>query len=363
MIGAIIGDMVGSIYEFDNIKTKEFEFFTEHMEPTDDSVLTIATADWLLHGGEVGDYYLRYALAYPNPMGSYGPGFWSWVHRGKRGIAEPYGSCGNGSAMRISPVGWFYDSEEETLAAAKRSAECTHNHPEGIKGAQATALAIFLARHGDSVQEIKNRIERDFGYDLSLSVDEIRPRYSWEGLDGAGNGGTCQGSVPQAIACALQATDFEDAVRNAVSIGGDSDTIGCIAGAIAEALFGVPQWIQDVALERLSDRLSSQLRDIVLEFTSRLSNSGQSDQLERIVAMELRLNRALLAVDELDRAQEHFESVQNDIQALEQYLGSDEWKADFAADEAGLLPSGLARGVLSEDGIWNLLARVKELRR
>ncbi len=359
MIGAIIGDMVGSIYEFDNIKTKAFKIFTDGMEPTDDSVLTVATADWLLHGGDVGDYYWRYALAYPDPKGSYGPGFWSWAQRSKRGLAKPYGSCGNGSAMRVSPVGWFFETEEETLDAAKRSAECTHDHPEGIKGAQATALAIFLASHGATAEAIKERIERDYGYDLSLSIDEIRPRYSWNGMDNVGNGGTCQGSVPQAIACALQATDFEDAVRNAVSIGGDSDTIGCIAGAIAEALFGVPQWMQDVAMERMAERLYVQMRDVVLEFSSRLSNSGKSEQLERIVAMELRLNRALQAVEELERAQEQFESMQDDIHALEQYMGSDEWKADFAADEAGLLPSGLQRGVLSEDGIWNLLQRVK----
>lgn len=359
MIGAIIGDMVGSIYEFDNIKTKAFKIFTDRMEPTDDSILTVATADWLLHGGEVGDYYSRYALAYPDPMGSYGPGFWSWVQRSKRRLAEPYGSCGNGSAMRVSPVGWFFETEEETLDAAKRSAECTHNHPEGIKGAQATALAIFLARHGATAEAIKERIEHDYGYDLSLSIDEIRPRYSWNGMDNAGNGGTCQGSVPQAIACALQATDFEDAVRNAVSIGGDSDTIGCIAGAIAEALFGVPQWMQDVAMERMAERLSPQLCDVVSAFISHLSHSGNSYQVERIVAMENRLNRALQAVDELEHAQKHFEEVKDDIRVLEQYLGSDEWKADFAADEAGQLPSDLRRGVLSEDGIWNLLQRVK----
>ena len=276
MIGAIIGDMVGSIYEFDNIKTKDFEFVQDSMEPTDDSVLSIATADWLLHGGNVGDYYLRYAATYPNPMGSYGTGFWTWVKRGQRGLAAPYGSCGNGSAMRVGPVGWFFESEPETLAYAKRSAECTHDHPEGIKGAQATALAIFLARHGATPAAIKSRIERDYGYDLSLSIDEIRPRYSWHGLDYAGNGGTCQGSVPQAIACALQAADFEDAVRNAVSIGGDSDTIGCIAGSIAEVLFGVPQWLQDVALQRLTERLSVQLRDVVVDFLGHLSIRGNN---------------------------------------------------------------------------------------
>lgn len=277
MIGAIIGDMIGSIYEFDNIKTKSFRIFTDRMEPTDDSVLTVATADWLLHGGNVGDYYLRYALAYPDPKGSYGPGFWNWVCRSQRGPAGPYGSCGNGSAMRISPVGWFFDTEEETLDAAKHSSECTHDHPEGIKGAQATALAIFLARHGATAHAIKDRIEHDYGYDLSMSIDEIRPRYSWDGLDGVGNGGTCQGSVPQAIASALQATDFEDAVRNAVSIGGDSDTIACIAGAIAEALYVVPQWMRDMAMDRLCERLSPRLQSIVVEFSEYLSNSGKND--------------------------------------------------------------------------------------
>ncbi|MBR5640314.1 MAG: ADP-ribosylglycohydrolase family protein [Muribaculaceae bacterium] len=264
MIGAIIGDIVGSIYEFDNIKSKDFDFFDDRMEFTDDSILTIATADWLLNGGSAGSYYLRYANEYPHPMGSYGTRFVGWVHRANRGIIEPYNSCGNGSAMRVSPVGWAFTSEQTTLDAAKQSAECTHNHPEGIKGAQATALCIYMARHGAIPQEIKQRIERDFGYDLSLTIDEIRPRYSWLGLDGAENGGTCQGSVPQAIACALQATDFEDAIRNAISIGGDSDTIACITGGIAQALFGVPQWMQDKALALLPQ----QLRTIVTRFTA-----------------------------------------------------------------------------------------------
>lgn len=266
MIGSIIGDIVGSIYEFDNIKTKDFEFFDRRMKPTDDSILTIATADWLLHGGDVASYYHHYANSYPTPMGSYGPMFLAWVERGNHGVLLPYGSCGNGSAMRVSPVGWFFDSEEKTLEAARLSAECTHDHPEGIKGAQATALAIFLARHGEKPASIANRLEQDFGYDLSLTVDEIRPRYSWQGMDGVGNGGTCQGSVPQAISCALQATDFEDAIRNAVSIGGDSDTIACIAGGIAQALFGVPKSFQDTALTLLPKTL----RDIVVEFTQQV---------------------------------------------------------------------------------------------
>ena len=255
MLGAIIGDIVGSIYEFDNIKTKDFPFFDEGMEYTDDSILTIATADWLMHGGNSGMYYFKYASEYPYPMGGYGTMFIEWVHKARRGMMSPYNSCGNGSAMRIAPVGWAFETEEETLAAAKRSAECTHNHPEGIKGAQAVALCIFLARNGMSPTDIRVKIANDFGYDLSLSVDEIRPRYSWQGLDGEISGGTCQGSVPQAITCALEAKDFEDAIRNAISIGGDSDTIGCITSGIAEALFGIPADIRQAGKDNLSEKL------------------------------------------------------------------------------------------------------------
>lgn len=179
MLGAIIGDIVGSIYEFDNIKTKEFPFFDERKEYTDDSILTIATADWLLNGGKVENYYLKYATDYPYPLGSYGTMFVEWIHRSRRGIIQPYYSCGNGSAMRVGPVGWVFDTENKTLDAAKVSAECTHNHPEGIKGAQAVALCIFLGRQGKSSSEIKDIIQSGFGYDLSLNVNEIRPRYSW----------------------------------------------------------------------------------------------------------------------------------------------------------------------------------------
>lgn len=240
MLGAIIGDIVGSIYEFSNINTKEFDFFQPSQTYTDDSILTFATADWVMNGGDASDFYARYALANRCPMGGYGGMFSAWVMKAERGAQAPYNSCGNGSAMRVSPVGWAYDTEEETLAAAKKSAECTHNHPEGIKGAQATALCIFMARNGASKEEIAAAVTEKFGYDLSMSVEELQQRYSWDGIDGQGNGGLCQESVPQAIICALKANGFEDAVRNAISIGGDSDTIGCIAGGIAEALYGIP---------------------------------------------------------------------------------------------------------------------------
>lgn len=255
MLGSIIGDIVGSIYEFRNIKTKDFVFFQESMEFTDDSILTFATADWLLHGGESGDYYFRYATKYPCPMGSYGSSFLDWVELAGMGIMRPYSSCGNGSAMRVGPVGWAFNTREEVLKAAKASAECTHNHPEGIKGAQATALCILLARQGSSKEEISSAIEKEFGYDLSMSVEELQQRYSWRGVDGKGNGGICQDSVPQAIICALKSTGFEDAVRNAISIGGDSDTIGCITGSIAEALFGIPEELREKALSYLPEEL------------------------------------------------------------------------------------------------------------
>lgn len=257
MLGAVIGDIIGSKYEFQNIKTKDFPLFGKYCDFTDDSILTVATADWLLHGGDVAKYYSMYAADNDCPMGGYGRGFRRWITRTiVDGDFSPYNSCGNGSAMRVGPVGWLsskmpFMGERLILSKAKESSECTHNHPEGIKGAQATALCIYLARKGASANKIRQRIEKDFGYDLSLSVDEIRARYSWQGLDGAGNGGTCQGSVPQAIVCALEATDFEDAIRNAISIGGDSDTIGCITGSIAEPLFGIPKEIREKGMSYL----------------------------------------------------------------------------------------------------------------
>ena len=274
MIGSIIGDIIGSKYEFQNIKTKDFPLFSKYCDFTDDSILTVATADWLLHGGEVAKYYSNYAADNDCPMGGYGSGFRRWITRTiVDGDFSPYNSCGNGSAMRVGPVGWLSIkipllNEKLILNKAKESAECTHNHPEGIKGAQATALCIYLARKGTPVGEIRRRIEKDFSYDLSMSVEELRPRYSWQGLDEAGNGGTCQGSVPQAIICALEAKDFEDAVRNAISIGGDSDTIGCITGSIAEALYGIPNDIRQKGLSYLPN----EFKKVIDEFEDKFGN-------------------------------------------------------------------------------------------
>ena len=192
MIGSILGDIAGSVYEFHNIKTKEFPFLTPQKGYTDDSILTLATADWLLHGGDCATYYFRYATRYPCPLGGFGGRFREWLRQGQQtGQLRPYGSCGNGSAMRVGPVGWAFRTEEETLEAARISAACTHNHPEGIKGAQATALCIFLGRNGKSKEDIKNTVEAKFGYDLNFTCDGIRDTYQWNA--------TCQGTVPQAI--------------------------------------------------------------------------------------------------------------------------------------------------------------------
>lgn len=255
MLGSIIGDIVGSIYEFSNIKTKDFEFFSDRGSYTDDSILTLATVDWLLNGGDVAHYYSRYGMENPWPMGGYGGGFQLWIVRSNRqNDYRPYNSCGNGSAMRIGPVGWAFDTKEEVLAKARESAECTHNHPEGIKGAQTTALCVLMARQGASKDEIRKEIEQEFGYDLGFTCEGIRATYTW--------GGTCQDSVPQAIVAFLDGNDFEDCIRNAISIGGDSDTIGCITGSIAEAFFGIPLDIREKGMSYLPDAF----KDIVRAF-------------------------------------------------------------------------------------------------
>lgn len=263
MLGGIIGDIVGSIYEFHNIKTKDFTLFSKRCGFTDDSILTIATAKWILDGGGISDsggYYLRYALTYPHPKGGYGSKFVKWVQKAEDGYFTPYNSCGNGSAMRVGPVGWAFGTEDEVLNAAKHSAECTHNHPEGIKGAQATAICIFMARQGATKEEIHRAIAEDFKYNLAFTCEGIRDSYKW--------GATCQDTVPQAIVAFLDGTDFEDCIRNAVSIGGDSDTLACITGSIAEAYYGIPQDIYNKGF----DYLTPELQKIVKEFEDKYGN-------------------------------------------------------------------------------------------
>lgn len=247
MFGAIIGDIVGSRYEHNNIKTKDFEFFGLNCRFTDDSVLTIATMEKYIEGISFEDAYRKYYRLYPNV--GYGSNFRKWGESNKQG---PYNSYGNGSAMRVSPVAWLYDDLESVLKGAKESAEVTHNHPEGIKGAQATAAAIFLARTNKSNDYIKKYIEEKFNYNLNESLDSIREEYAFDA--------SCQGSVPQAIIAFLEAKDYEDAVRNAVSIGGDSDTIACITGAIAEAKFGIRKEIIEEGVEFLTEDLKTVIR-------------------------------------------------------------------------------------------------------
>ncbi len=245
MLGAIAGDMIGSVYEFHNIKTKDFPLFDSKCFFTDDTVLTVAVADAILNGGEyvknIKAYYYRY------PDAGYGGMFRRWA---KSNSMAAYNSWGNGSAMRVSAVGFAFDDLETVLAEAIQSAAVTHNHPEGIKGAQATAAAIFLARTGRTKQAIASYIETNFGYDLTQSIDEIRPNYQFNE--------SCQETVPQAIVAFLESTDFEDAIRNAISLGGDSDTLACITGGIAQAFYGgVPETISNKVLKRLDPHLKS----------------------------------------------------------------------------------------------------------
>ena len=253
MIGAIAGDIAGSVYETFRTKRKDFSMFTPVSTFTDDTVLTVAVADAILSGGDYGKFIKKYARRHP--LRGYGPRFLLWML--KPG-GKPYNSLGNGSAMRVSPVAHAFESEKEVLREARKSAECTHNHPEGIKGAEATALAVFLARSGADKESIRSAIETRFGYNLSRTVDEIRPHYSVNL--------TCQGSVPEAIIAFLDSSSFEDAVRNAVSLGGDADTQACIAGAIAEAHY---KTIPDVILKQVRRRLSKPLWEKALEFYKR----------------------------------------------------------------------------------------------
>lgn len=250
MIGAIAGDIIGSVYEGFPIKTTEFELFTSNSRFTDDTVLTVAVADCILNGKDYAKTFKEYGRLYPNA--GYGGMFRHWLRSDGLG---PYNSFGNGSAMRVNPVGFAFDTLEKVLSEAKRSAEVTHNHPEGIKGAQAVAGAIFLARNHETKEEIKKYIESRFGYDLSQTLEEIRPNYSFDE--------TCQGSVPQAIISFLESGSYEDAIRKAISLGGDSDTLACMTGGIAEAFYGgVPEHIENKVMEILDDRL----REITLKF-------------------------------------------------------------------------------------------------
>lgn len=252
MIGAILGDIVGSIYEFDNIKTKDFELFDKNCMFTDDTVVTVAVAKALMEFEKITEenvdsfkdtlVRVMHEIGVCYPDCGYGGHFGMWIFLEG---TEPYTSYGNGSAMRVSPVSWYAKSLEEAEFIAKATAEVTHNHPEGIKGAVATAGAVYLARTGASKEEIRDYISKY--YTLDFTLDEIRTTYTYDI--------TCQGTVPQAMVAFLESTSFEDAIRNAISIGGDSDTMGAITGAVAEAYYGIDEDLKGTALSYLDDTL------------------------------------------------------------------------------------------------------------
>ena len=255
MMGAIGGDIVGSIYESRQIKTKEFPLFDARCRFTDDTVLTVAIAYAILTNTDYGDALRMIGRRYPNA--GYGGSFIDWLLGPD---SAPYNSWGNGSAMRVSPVGLAFTNETEVLHHAEQTASVTHNHPEGIKGAQATALAVFLVRNGASKEEVRKTISSRFGYDLDTSVKSIRPGYAFDV--------SCQGTVPQAVVCFLDSDSYEDAIRNAVSLGGDSDTLACIAGGIAEAFYGgVPAHVS----QKIHELLPRDLLSITEDFCSRFS--------------------------------------------------------------------------------------------
>jgi len=254
ILGAITGDIIGSAYEFNNVKSLDFELFTNDTFFTDDSVMTIATMYVLLNSSDYRHNYHNNGSRFRHR--GYGGGIKKWLISNN---TQPYNSFGNGSAMRASPIGWYCKNIDEVLAEAKRSAEVTHNNPEGIKGAQAAALAVFLARTGKRKKDIKETIEGQFDYDLSRTIDKIRPVYKFDE--------SCQGTVPEAIIAFLESTDYENAIRLAVSLGGDSDTLAAITGGIAEAFYKeIPEDITDFVKVILGPDL---MKDVVIPFSEK----------------------------------------------------------------------------------------------
>lgn len=277
MYGAILGDIIGSPFEFDRgDKTKDFKLFSRRSHFTDDSVMTLAVCEALLKVGqdatvkEIEDAVISSMQSWGRryPHAGYGGYFRRWLTARH---PEPYNSFGNGSAMRVSAVGWLYDSLEKTRTVAKATANVTHNHPEGIKGAEATASAIFMARNGSSKEEIKKYIENEFHYDLNRTLDEIRPSYHMDE--------TCQKTVPEAIIAFLEAKDFEDAIRNAVSLGGDTDTLGAITGSIAEASYEIPKWL----MTECRKRINRDMRVVLDDFNDALSRKDDFSNSNKMI--------------------------------------------------------------------------------
>lgn len=273
MLGAVIGDIAGSVYEFSNTKDYNFEMFPAESSFTDDTVMTMAVAEWALNNDIYADIEAQtkilesimvdMAKDVPCPMGGYGAGFHTWLFHPERLIDYrtgkpasgrcPYNSWGNGSAMRTSSIGWLYDDIDITLKVAETAASITHNHPEGIKGAQAVSAAIFMARNGVSKEDIKKYIAAKFNYNLDLSWEYLHDTYEWDS--------SCQGTVPQAIVSFLASDNFESAIRRAISIGGDSDTLACITGSIAEAYYkNIPEYMVSKAMNLLPVRFKNVLQ-------------------------------------------------------------------------------------------------------
>lgn len=272
MYGAILGDIIGSPFEFDRgDKTKEFELFGKESCFTDDSVMTVAVAEALMDAGKdaaqerirelVADSMRRWGRRYPNA--GYGGNFRIWLRQKN---AAPYGSFGNGSAMRVSAAGWLYDTLERTLEVARTTAEVTHNHPEGIKGAESVAAVIYLARTGSSKEQIRDYVTKQFGYDLTRTCDEIRPSYH--------HVESCQKTVPEANTAFLEGNDFEDVIRTAVSLGGDCDTLTAIAGSMAEAYYGVPALL----VAECRDRVSDDMRKVLDRFDDMLGRNKKTEE-------------------------------------------------------------------------------------
>lgn len=251
MKGAILGDIIGSRFEFSRIRNKseDFELFTKENYFTDDTVLTIATADAILHNKSFEESYSYWGNKYPGK--GYGSRFQSWLSSDKK---EPYNSFGNGSAMRVSPIGWVYNDLKTVMDKAEETAMCTHNHIEGLKGACATATCIYLARMKTPKKIIKEIIETYFEYDLSRTIEEIRPTYKFDE--------TCQGSVPESIICFLEGDSFEKIIRLSNSLSGDTDTMNCIAGGMTEAYYGIP----DEYILKLDKYLPEEMIDVIYEF-------------------------------------------------------------------------------------------------
>ena len=280
MYGAILGDIIGSPYEFDRgNKTKDFPLFCRRSCYTDDSVMTIAVAEALMDSKGKNEEETKTALVASmqkwgamEPDAGYGNMFYRWLRTEN---PQPYGSYGNGSAMRVSSAGWLYDTLEETREKARWTAEVTHNHPEGVKGAEATASAIFLARTGRTKDEIRNYITETFGYDLSRTCDEIRPNYR--------HVESCQETVPEAITAFLEGENFTDVIRTAVSLGGDCDTLTCIAGSIAEAYHGIPEWMKYESKKRISP----EMKEVLIRFDEQKSKYHISDRCEDLKKLKV----------------------------------------------------------------------------